>query len=185
MTPHQTKFMTRKIYKTGDNMKYFRLLTFFILTQIILFSCAKIDEFTSPKLNETFAGSLDIVPNDVTKLAKRETPIVSLRGDGKTAYINNITGLLPLSLEAGAQVSGLVGEIVDKNTIKITGFGSFVEGDYDTHATVSGTLKKKGVELRTTDPIVIKQTLKTGNGDEVAEKIIWTIVYVAESTTVM
>lgn len=150
-----------------------RLLYPILLVVAFLTGCAKIDGFKNPKATETFSGSLSIINSKKGEVGEYLTVIVSFSSDGKRATLNNMTGILVMSLEDGARVSGVVGNVIDDETIEVDGFASANSAALETNTKISGTVKldKKNAKLYTVEPhLIIKQTLDD-NGTKVTREV--------------
>jgi len=134
----------------------------------IAVGCAKISDFREPYVQEVFIGSLAITPSlKGLAAAGRASSMVTIVGNesGQTVTLyglpdNSPFELIPSTdpLSPPIRVSGLEADIIDKRTLKITGFSSMSEGAEDLELEVTGTLVRQGPRISTKpgDPIEIR-----------------------------
>jgi hypothetical protein len=146
-----------------------------IAALVCLAHCAQIDDFSTPYMTEVYTGALTITPSvEGIHPGADASTVITITGDksGEQVSINGLPKndgfeVLPKSnpLDFNLQapiVSGLVAEVIDKTTIKVTGFKRQNDSAEDLELKVTGTLIREGPKFTTSpqDPIVIRGRLK-------------------------
>ncbi len=131
-----------------------------------LFSCAKISTFDTPHMQESFMCAVAITPAlKGLSAGGRYTGAVTVVGDDSgqrvTVYglpTNEPFNLIPPSpLEAPANVAGFNAEVIDRETIKLTGFSQASSRADEMRVAVRGTIIRQGIRISTKEgePIII------------------------------
>jgi hypothetical protein len=160
-----------------------------------VFGCAKIADFSEPHMSEVFMGNCTITPS-VKGISASARPVctVGIEGDssGKTVTIHGIPTnepfpVIPTKLwdflhkteifpTFPPTISGFTADVIDKATLKVTGFADQSDEAKELGLEATGTIVRQGPQMATTkdDPIVISakvRSLRTSIGDIYLEKI--------------
>ncbi|HLG21093.1 MAG TPA: hypothetical protein VI895_14935 [Bdellovibrionota bacterium] len=133
-------------------------------------TCAKISGFDEPYVQESFLGAVGITPSlrGMYPSAKINN-LITIVGDenGRAVTIYGLPDNKPFELWARSEpfeppptVSGLEADVVDSQTLSVTGFSSVNEAAEALDLEVSGTLVREGPRLSTLPgkPIVVRAT---------------------------
>lgn len=138
--------------------------------------CAKIGSFDEPYMSEVFMGNCTITPS-VKGISSAAFTVctVGVSGDasGKNVTIHGIPDIEPFPVipekifnmlsESSLvptfppTISGFAAEVVDKKTLKVTGFASMSDTAEELGLEATGTVFRQGPQIATSkdDPIVI------------------------------
>jgi hypothetical protein len=146
-----------------------------------ILGCAKIADFTEPYMSEVFMGNCTITPS-VKGLSSSANAVctvgISGNASGTTVKIHGIPTNEPFPviptklydfLHKGdllpsfpPTISGFIAEVVDKRTLKVTGFASMSDSAEELELEASGTIYRQGPQMATSskDPIVIRAKVR-------------------------
>lgn len=155
---------------------WFRATPLAIFLCGIFLSCARIGDFTEPYMSEVFLGNCTITPS-VKGIASSAVSVcsVGLEGDpsGRTITIHGIPTNEPFPIipdklydfihkgdlvpNFSPTISGFAADVIDKRTLKVTGFASPTDAK-DLGFEATGTILRQGPQIATSakDPIIIR-----------------------------